>query len=497
MGLGESRLSIHLSIEGDVKDFKTIRMRVEEHLESDVASGVVPVPRGFVSSQSSPLKTHTASCEVSQISYPYLADHGFQDMVVLPGSFYLRLALSIHSEWSHTTADSIRRIDFRNAIILSGQKISLFVKVQWLDDQTVQYSFLESDRSDRPCVVLEIECSHNPGRSGTKIFSAEKFRSKGELITDFYGRLKENGNQYGPSFQSLRQVWRSGNEVLARLRVQRDNTNAGRDYLDPIFVDGAVQALSALSLERGQTFILQGIEEIILPQNNFPDEAWVHACLRPKAGPDVQEQIGDIEVFDDLGTCHLKLRGVRFAYLNRINSEKKVEAPRTKIVVAANYTAEPIEDSLKFWEQYLDLPAEVRIAPYNQIFQELLNPDSQTRRNKDGVNVLLLNLDDWKVTILRVTVKWTREKAAVCFANLERHTLPGGIEIAHLNRHETEYVYQEIFVDQCYLRHGIHLPDNAVVVDIGATSAFSRFLSAYVPKLRFTPTSQAPSHSRR
>jgi len=36
---------------------------------------------------------------------------------------------------------------------------------------------------------------------------------------------------------------------------------------------------------------------------------------------------------------------------------------------------------------------------------------------------------------------------------------PNGLEIVHLNSYETDYVYKEIFEDQCYLRHGIRLQD--------------------------------------
>jgi FkbH-like protein/FkbM family methyltransferase len=55
--------------------------------------------------------------------------------------------------------------------------------------------------------------------------------------------------------------------------------------------------------------------------------------------------------------------------------------------------------------------------------------------------------------------------------------LPNGLEIAHLNQYETDYLYREIFEDQCYLRHGIQLQDGATVVDIGANiGLFSLFV---------------------
>ena len=43
----------------------------------------------------------------------------------------------------------------------------------------------------------------------------------------------------------------------------------------------------------------------------------------------------------------------------------------------------------------LGLPAEVRFAAYNQVFQELLDPAGVLARNTGGVNVVLVRFDDW------------------------------------------------------------------------------------------------------
>ena len=48
------------------------------------------------------------------------------------------------------------------------------------------------------------------------------------------------------------------------------------------------------------------------------------------------------------------------------------------------------------------------------------------------------------------------------------HVLPDGSPVAHLNKNETDYIYNEIFVLQAYLRHGITLRDGDCVVDVGA-----------------------------
>ncbi|MDQ2926398.1 MAG: amino acid adenylation domain-containing protein [Acidobacteriota bacterium] len=66
-----------------------------------------------------------------------------------------------------------------------------------------------------------------------------------------------------------------------------------------------------------------------------------------------------------------------------------------KIIVSATFTAEPIEEPLRFWMRELELNYEIEFAPYNQVFQSLLDPESAMRRNKNGFNVLLVRFEDW------------------------------------------------------------------------------------------------------
>jgi len=72
-------------------------------------------------------------------------------------------------------------------------------------------------------------------------------------------------------------------------------------------------------------------------------------------------------------------------------SRERVE----KVVVAATFTAELIEDALGFWMEELGTPAEVVFAPYNQVFQQLLDPRGVLAAGRSDVNLLLLRLEDW------------------------------------------------------------------------------------------------------
>jgi FkbH-like protein len=69
--------------------------------------------------------------------------------------------------------------------------------------------------------------------------------------------------------------------------------------------------------------------------------------------------------------------------------------PLCHLAIAATFTAEPLEQPLAFWTTELNLPVSVEFTPFNQVFQQLLDPGSQFSRNQDGVNVVLVRLEDW------------------------------------------------------------------------------------------------------
>jgi FkbH-like protein len=70
-------------------------------------------------------------------------------------------------------------------------------------------------------------------------------------------------------------------------------------------------------------------------------------------------------------------------------------AATATIAITSTFTAEPVSDALTFWLKELGWKDEVRFAPYNQVFQQLLDGGSLLRTNRNGVNVVLLRLEDW------------------------------------------------------------------------------------------------------
>ncbi|MBV8884483.1 MAG: hypothetical protein JO235_10875, partial [Chroococcidiopsidaceae cyanobacterium CP_BM_RX_35] len=80
------------------------------------------------------------------------------------------------------------------------------------------------------------------------------------------------------------------------------------------------------------------------------------------------------------------------------HSVEKFQQHQQNIAISATFTAEPIEESLAIWMQELNIPSAIQFAPYNQIFQQLLDPSSLLSQNQHGINIVLLRFEDWRRT---------------------------------------------------------------------------------------------------
>lgn len=83
--------------------------------------------------------------------------------------------------------------------------------------------------------------------------------------------------------------------------------------------------------------------------------------------------------------------------MSRQQRERERERGMTPLPVrvAASFTAEPLEPSLRYLLGKVLFRARVDFAPYNQVFQQLLDPGSLLHGGDDGVNVLLFRVEDW------------------------------------------------------------------------------------------------------
>jgi FkbH-like protein len=65
------------------------------------------------------------------------------------------------------------------------------------------------------------------------------------------------------------------------------------------------------------------------------------------------------------------------------------------ISIASTFTAEPLLPSLSFVLEHVGLSLDIQFAPYNQLFQQLLSGNELLLKNKKGINVVFIRLEDF------------------------------------------------------------------------------------------------------
>ena len=170
---------------------------------------------------------------------------------------------------------------------------------------------------------------------------------------------------------------------------------------------------------------------------------------------------------------------------------------RSTLAIVATFTAEPLAPALTTWLETLGLNAQLAFAPYNQVFQQLLDGQTMLAQNH-GLNVLLVRFEDWvRADHHQALPVESFGTAADAVLDLPRYRLPNGLEVAHLNRDETEHLYRELFENRAYLRHGVKLRDGALIVDAGANiGMFSLFASTICRHPRILAFEPSPTVAR-
>ncbi|WP_433390795.1 SDR family NAD(P)-dependent oxidoreductase [Micromonospora sp. KLBMP9576] len=193
---------------------------------------------------------------LSLADQPWLADHAVLDTVLLPGTAFLELAVRAAE---HTGATLVEEITLQAPLTLVGQqRVNLQVWIGRPDEQ---------DR--REFGVYSQPADHAPGEQWTchasGVLTGEPAPAPSPVahewpppgaqpvdVGDFYDWLLTRGFCYGPAFQGVQEVWRSGDELFARVTLRTEEEPAAARYgVHPALLDAALHPM-VLHLDGGQ-----------------------------------------------------------------------------------------------------------------------------------------------------------------------------------------------------------------------------------------------------
>ncbi len=236
----------------------------------------------------------------------WIADHEILDTVLIPGTGFVELALAAGER---VGAPRVEELTIQAPLVVerAGAQLQITVGAPDEDGRRELAVFSRADDPDDPTDWV-CHATATLIATPTEALSAETEgvwppADAEEFDIEFlYDRLAEAGYRYGPAFQGLRRVWRSGEETYAEV-VLPDEAGAAGDYgIHPALLDATLHALLAVALEDG---------------------------------------VGTVEVPFAFAGVRLHARGAGELRV-RIASVVQGEGARTMMIVAADATGQPV-----------------------------------------------------------------------------------------------------------------------------------------------------------
>ncbi|MEE8526152.1 MAG: SDR family NAD(P)-dependent oxidoreductase [Thermoanaerobaculia bacterium] len=258
---------------------------------------------------------------------PFLADHQIHGMVVFPAAAYLEMALAAARECSPLGSGSqaLEAVSFTEVLTLAaGQARSLQLILRREGSEAASFRIFAAgtDGTQGP----ETWSLHASGRipaaaAGEEPPSATlaeiRARCRRQIpAEEHYRRLRDDGLEYGPSFQGIECLWGGEGESLASIRLPAAETSeAGAYGLHPALLDACLQAFTVF-VRPGEVYLPVAVESFRIWRSPADRDAgerlWAHARLGSELGSDAETLKGDLRVFAESGEPIAEARGVAF-----------------------------------------------------------------------------------------------------------------------------------------------------------------------------------------
>ncbi|HEX7038907.1 MAG TPA: SDR family NAD(P)-dependent oxidoreductase, partial [Trueperaceae bacterium] len=198
---------------------------------------------------------------LSLSSQPWLADHAVGEMVLLPGTGFVELALAAAER---VGAGGLEDLTLIAPLLLEASAgVDVQVSVAEPDEEGRRpiniYSARGAEDEDGDeeagwtlhatglLGAPEAEPSQAPSLGAWPPADAEEID-----VEDFYEALTEAGYRYGPAFQGLKAAWRDGDAWLAEISLQEAQQSDAAGYCaHPALTDAALHTVLLAALDQG------------------------------------------------------------------------------------------------------------------------------------------------------------------------------------------------------------------------------------------------------
>ncbi|MFF7079576.1 SDR family NAD(P)-dependent oxidoreductase [Streptomyces lavendulae] len=192
-------------------------------------------------------------------SQPWLADHAVAGATLVPGAYFVELAL--HAA-GLVGCDQVVELTLEAPLVLpeeGGARLQLVVgPADRSGEHTVEIFSAPSDRDGDPSWTRHAAGLLGSGAPvGDAGFTA--WPPSGATALDIghhYEALAERGYRYGPVFQGLRAAWQRGDELFAEVSLPDDQRTAATGFgLHPALLDAALHVIGLAVPDTGETLL--------------------------------------------------------------------------------------------------------------------------------------------------------------------------------------------------------------------------------------------------
>lgn len=275
----------------------------------------------------SPIRESLYEAQITTDWLPYLKDHRVFDMVVMPGTAFLEMALVAGEESNTGSTQVLGDVRFHEAFVLTDTDVHVTQLILSSDDSGSNsfqiYSLDDDDDGDDPGWTLH--ASGNIRSIGGELdqdqisFEDIQTRCQEELLaSSFYQQLVELGLDYGPSFRGIEQIWRGDREVLGKIRMPGVLQEEVENYhLHPAILDACLQSFIAIWYEDQEqpggagTYLPVGLGSFRF-YGRSSTLLWSHARLHQSDELAPDSVLGDLTVFDESGRLVLEIKDQLF-----------------------------------------------------------------------------------------------------------------------------------------------------------------------------------------
>nr|ASA76644.1 polyketide synthase [Pyxidicoccus sp. MCy9557] len=281
-----------------------------------------------------------------------VAEHRVRGSAMLPGVAYLEMAGAAARQALGAGGYVLRQVVWMQPLVVEGAGREVRLVLRRGDESRLDFEVRSQDAQTGSWTTHAEGELHVVGEDSVtgEAVALEEVRARCDRhleAREVYARFDALGLRYGAGFQTVRELWSNGEEVLARLEASAPQQEAwGRWGMPPGMLDGAIQSIVGLMGETPAGMAVPFAVDEVVVRRAVPAEAYAYIRRREHLRFDVVLVDGDGEVCVELKEVTLKELKAESTAKARGSAQEATSREWREPAVAAAEVAAKVEGML-------------------------------------------------------------------------------------------------------------------------------------------------------